>query len=212
MDICHLCMDDLPWLGNSCRHCGIRLAPDDSPCCGGCLAANSARRPDRTIAALAYEFPVDRLITALKYRRRLGNARLLGELLAVRLREEQCVESRSLPQVVVPVPLHPLRLLQRSFNQATEIARWVTTTLNLRLHPELLRRVVNTPRQTGLTRKERLRNVQAAFEVTTDLSGQRIAVLDDVMTSGATSRELVAVLRRAGAAEVQVWTVARTSD
>ena len=115
-----------------------------------------------------------------------------------------------LPDAIVPVPLHPLRLFQRGFNQSAEIARWVATTLQLPRAGRLARRVRNTPAQAGLSRAARLQNMHRAFELTAPVTGMRLALLDDVITTGATITALADVFKHAGALEIQVWAAART--
>ena len=212
LDICPACMDDLPWLGHGCRHCGLALADSGSDRCAACAASAGPESPDRLLAALAYEFPVDRLVAGLKYSRRLVCGRLLGDLLAIRIHEERARPGFRLPEILLPVPLHPWRLLGRGFNQATEIARVVAAEHRLRLAPDKARRVRNTPRQTALSRKARLTNMRGAFSITAGLADARVAIVDDVVTSAATTRELTRQLRAAGAAEIQVWSVARTTS
>ena len=161
------------------------------------------------MAALAYEFPVDRLITALKYTHKIEYGRLLGELLAIRVHEQISERNFAMPDVIVPVPLHPRRLLRRGFNQAAEIARWVAREHRLPVMPGIVRRIRHTPAQAGLSRRARAGNVHNAFRLNGDVSGQRVALLDDVVTTAATTRELAGLLKQSGAAEVQVWAVAR---
>jgi len=211
MDICADCLNDLPWLGNCCRHCGMPLTQTDSLTCGGCRAiTNYSHSVDLCIAALSYEFPVDRFVTGLKYRHRPEFARVLGDLLAIRIQEESTRPDYRLPDAIVPVPLHPLRLLQRGFNQSAEIARWVAMTLQLPRDGRLVRRARNTPAQAGLSRAARLANIHRAFQLTAPVKGMRIALLDDVITTGATITALADLLKRAGALEIQVWAAART--
>jgi ComF family protein len=209
MDLCSGCLEDLPWLGQSCRHCAQPLPADAALLCGACAQSDGLQDVDLCIAALAYEFPVDRLVTALKYLRKTEYARVLGELLAIRVHELTAVRDYVLPDFIVAVPLHPWRLLQRSFNQAAEIARWVAREHQLPVKTGLIRRARHTPGQAGLRRRARLANVQGAFTLHGSVLQRRIAVLDDVVTTGATTRELARVLKQAGAAEVQIWTVAR---
>jgi ComF family protein len=213
MEICADCLNDLPWLGNCCSHCGMPLTVTDSLACGGCLAIkNDSHSVDLCIAALSYEFPVDRFITGLKYRHKPEFARVLGDLLAIRIQEESARPDYRLPDAILPVPLHPLRLLQRGFNQSAEIARWVAKTLQLPRAGRLVRRVRNTPAQAGLSRTARLANMHRAFQLTAPVKGMRIALLDDVITTGATITALAELLKRAGVLEVQVWAAARTVD
>lgn len=146
-----------------------------------------------------YEFPCDRLVQALKYRARLALAPFFGGKLAL------------LPllavDLVVPMPLHPGRLAQRGFNQSVEIARSLAK--HVRLAPRGIRRIKDTTAQTELPYEERARNVRGAFACDLDLTGQSIAVVDDVMTTGATLNELARVLKRAGAARIENLVVAR---
>jgi ComF family protein len=211
MEICPDCLHDLPWLGNCCKHCGLPLSQPDADICGGCLARpHDSHSVDLCIAALSYEFPVDRFVTGLKYRHRPEFARLLGDLLAIRLQEQAALPDYRWPDAIVPVPLHPLRMLHRGFNQSAEIARWVGATLQVPRDHRLVRRIRNTPAQTGQKRAARLQNMRQAFRLTAPVAGMRIALLDDVITTGATISALADLLKRAGVLEVQVWAAART--
>lgn len=207
MDLCIDCLNDLPWLARSCLHCGMALPESELRICGACL--RSAPPVDHALAALCYEYPVPNMIAALKYRRQVCYARVLGELLTIRLQEELSNDEFSLPDVLVPVPLHPRRQMRRTFNQAELIAGHVARTLGLHIDHRVLRRVVNTPPQMGLRRSERLKNLRGVFRAMGDLSGMNIALVDDVITTCSTVRETARVLKRAGAPEVQVWAVAR---
>ena len=115
-----------------------------------------------------------------------------------------------LPDFIAPMPLHPARLRERGFNQALEIARRVSNKSGIALLPGACKRIKDTPPQTGLPWREREKNIRGAFACELDLTGQHIAVLDDVMTTGATLNELARVLRKRGATEVSAWVVART--
>jgi ComF family protein len=209
MDLCMGCLDDLPWLGVGCRHCALPLPDESTAVCGRCARSGKLQDIDICVAALAYEFPVDRLITALKYIRKIEYARVLGELLAIRVHELAQTEGYALPDMVVAVPLHPWRLLQRSFNQAAEITRWVAYEHHLPVNAALIRRVRHTPGQAGLKRSARLSNLHDAFSLTADVTNLRIALVDDVVTTAATIHALARLLKHSGAAEVQVWAVAR---
>ena len=110
----------------------------------------------------------------------------------------------------MPMPLHPARLRERGFNQSMELARRVGNKLNIPLLSDACQRVRDTPPQTALSWKERGKNIRHAFACTQDLSGKSVAVVDDVMTSGASLNELALTLRNAGASEVSAWVVART--
>ena len=200
--LCAACDADLPRLGAElCPRCA--LDTPGSAICGRCLA----RPPhyDATVAALAYRFPADVLVQALKFRGELALAPLLGRLLAER------VGGTARVQFVVPVPLSPARLAERGHNQALEIARHVARATGARLAPELCERVRDTPAQTGLEWSARAKNVRGAFRAAGLVAGAAIAVLDDVMTTGATLDEIARTLKQAGAATVVNWVVARTA-
>ena len=200
--LCAECDAELPRLaGPACPRCA--LATRDGALCGRCLAEPPAY--DATVAALAYAFPADILVQALKFRGELALAPLLGELLAARLPRGVRVD------FLLPVPLSAARLRTRGFNQSMEIARHVAAATGCRLAPALAERSRDTPAQTGLAHGERAGNVRGAFRCTQPLAGAELAVLDDVMTTGATLEELAATLKRAGAARVVNWVVARTA-
>lgn len=200
-DFCPACERSLPRFREACPVCAA-AAPADGPC-GQCQ-----KHPPtftRTLAAFAYVAPIDQLIWRMKYRGRLDLTRALGEQLAAHL-------ARALdrpPDRLVPVPLHRARLRERGYNQSLELARPVARRLGLTLDPYSLQRVRPTPPQMQLPHAERARNIRGAFAARTSFTGQRIAIVDDVMTTGATVHELARCLRRAGAAAVEVWVVAR---
>ncbi|HWP95178.1 MAG TPA: ComF family protein [Gammaproteobacteria bacterium] len=199
--LCAACAAELPWNETACARCA-RPLPVAAALCGPCL-----RRPpsfDAAWAALRYDFPLDRLLAALKFHGRLAHARILGGWLAERLALRRAVR----PDALVPVPLHPARLRERGYNQALELARSVARRLDLVLAPDLCRRVRATDEQARLPAVARRRNVRGAFAVTAP-PPRHVALLDDVMTTGSTVEELARVLRRAGAARIEVWCVAR---
>jgi ComF family protein len=203
--LCRACDADLPRLGGGrCPRCAL-----DSPhgeVCGRCLSETP--HYDATVAALAYEFPADALVHSLKFRGELALARLLGNLLLERIdAQENTTEDSSEADVVIPVPLPDSRLRSRGYNQALEIARHLRPA---KLDPALCVRSRDTPAQVDLPYAERRRNVRGAFRCTRALAGESVAVVDDVMTTGATLDEIASVLKAAGAARVVNWVVART--
>lgn len=203
-DLCRRCTDTLPYPEHACPVCGLPLAAPDPQPCGACQ-----KQPppfDRLIAALRYEEPARHLIQALKFRARYAHARLLGTLLAERVNNAPVR-----PEVIIPVPLHPARYRERTFNQSLEIARVVSRRTGIPLDYTACRRVRHTAAQTGLPAKERRRNIRKAFSVTTPLTYRHIAILDDVVTTAATVGELARTLRRAGADTITVWACARTA-
>ena len=210
----HLLRRSIDWLApRLCAFCGLRCVGDERYVCGGChedmpwFDEPAERLPEpfaASVTPLAYEFPVDAAIKALKFRHRLGYVSALVELMLAAL--------PSLPDgidAVLPVPLHWRRRLRRGFNQSLELAQ----PLARRLDAPLLENVVRckaTPFQSGLGERERLRNLCGAFRVRGRLEAQHVLIVDDVTTTGATARELARVLRRHGASDVSLLTLART--
>ena len=176
--------------------------------CGACLTHPPPW--SRAIAALVYAFPVDRLLQQLKYGGRLALGDWAGETLAETVGAS--LASRpppGRPDRVVALPLATSRQRERGFNQAREIAVPVARAAGLPLSTPLTRIAATAP-QAALAWNERAKNVRGAFAVEEDVRGVRIALVDDVMTTGATLAEAVRTLARAGAADVECWVVART--
>lgn len=196
--LCPACIGELPALPESCPQCA--LPSPAAAVCGSCI--NRSPHFDATLALWRYEFPCDTLVQALKYRAQLALAGFFARSLA----------ARPLPgfDVVLPMPLHPGRLAERGFNQALEISRGLARILGKPIEPRGVLRVKNTPPQTELPYDERAKNVRGAFLCELDLTGARVAVLDDVMTTGATLNELARALKRAGATRVENFVIART--
>jgi ComF family protein len=195
--LCGACDADLPRLSRPlCPRCALESPRGEL--CGRCLSQAPAY--DATQAALAYEFPADALVQALKFRGELALAPLLAALLAARLRTERA-------DLVVPVPLSTERLRRRGYNQAVEIARHMP---GGRLELTLCQRTRDAPPQMELPYEARQRNVRGAFRCTRPLGGATVAVVDDVMTTGATLDEMARTLKGAGAERVVNWVVART--
>jgi ComF family protein len=174
--------------------------------CSDCLGAEWAFRTARS-AVVARDSVLD-VIHRYKYGRALWFEPFLAGLLINRAAPDLTAQSWD---ALVPVPLHPARQRQREFNQAERLARRLSQATRIPVNGRLLRRVAPTRSQTLLTRRERLANVRAAFAMRPGacLEGRRLVLIDDVMTTGATTGACAAVLRAAGAAEVCVWTVAR---
>ncbi len=204
-DLCPECEQSLPCVKQACPRCaahGAVMGAEGAPC-GACQKDPPAFAITR--AAFRYAAPVDRLIQNLKYHGRLELSRLLGEYLAAYLQSL----GDSLPDTIVPVPLHASRLRERGYNQSLEIARFVARALELPLNWKDARRVRATAPQKELPRDRRRGNVRGAFAAGPAFAGQRVAIVDDVMTSGHTADALADSLRRSGAVEVRVWVVAR---
>jgi ComF family protein len=188
LDLCADCQHALPCAARACE-------PGPAP-----LLAS--------YAPYEYDHPIDHLVHALKYRGELAVGRVLGTLLGGAVARQGIAGA---VDVVIPVPLHPARHAERSFNQSAELANWTARALHLPCAMELATRQRATLPQVGLHRAERRGNLAGAFAARSDVRGLRIAVIDDVTTTGSTIAELGRVLCAAGAASVMAWCVCRAT-
>lgn len=201
IDLCADCAAELPRNHHCCARCALPL-PTSAALCGQCQ-----RHPptwDAAWAPFRYGWPLDRLESRYKFGAALAAGRALGALWQ---REPLTVEQ---PALIVPVPLHRTRLRRRGYNQALELARPLAKALGVPCRHDVLRRVRATDAQTELDAVTRRRNVRAAFAVREGIVlPSHVAVLDDVMTTGATLAECAGVLKRVGVPRVDVWALAR---
>lgn len=212
----------------TCAVCGARHAPDgvcapcraelpwNDVCCPGCaqplpaaaLCAACLKRPpsfDSAWTAFVHLDPVRRGIHRLKYAAAFDQGRLLGRLMAQRLSERAAPR----PDVVVPVPLRRTRLYTRGYNQTLELASALKSVMRLDIDADAARLVRAPAEQIGQTAAQRRRNLRGAFRIERDLGGLHVALLDDVMTTGATLDALARAARKAGAAKIEAWALAR---
>ena len=203
-ELCPGCEADLPANLAACPGCATAAAEAGRPC-AECLGRGHAF--DAAFAPYRYEFPLVELIHRFKYRGQISLGRLLGTLLARRL----AARGRARVDAIVPVPLHPAREARRGYNQAREIAAFVADALRLPLHDGLARRIRHTEEQAALPAIVRAANVRGAFEIRTAAPPLRVAIVDDVLTTGATAGELARSLRAAGCRHIEVWAVARAA-
>jgi ComF family protein len=197
--LCAPCAQDLPTLSNAlCPICADQTTHGER--CGACL--RETPHFDRTIALFCYDFPVDRIVHALKYGHQLAVAAWSGQRLAERIGTGQ-------NDFIIPLPLHAERLRERGFNQSAEIAKALGNWLKTPLDRSNLLRTRATPPQADLPHKARHKNVRGAFECRADFTGKRLLLIDDVMTTGATANECARVLKLHGASAVTVAIIAR---
>lgn len=208
LPLCTGCDTDLPWLAGRCSICALPL-PVVGLTCGQCLRRAPAF--ERVEAPLRYGFPVDTLITRFKHQASTPLGGLLAQLLARHL-QHAYHDGLARPDCLLPVPLSAQRERQRGFNQSGLIADWLGRDLTLPVEHRTLRRVLDTPPQQGLDAAARRRNLRHAFalDLAATLEGRHIALVDDVLTTGATAQCIARQLRRAGAARVDVYCLART--
>ena len=187
-----MCAEPLPGASGAPRICGACLA-DPPPF-------------DSSFVPFRYAYPLDHLVQGLKFRNELACGRVLGELFA------RCLVARGapLPEVIVPVPLALRRYRQRGYNQASELALSIRRITGAAVRSDIAVRQRETAEQAGLDRKARRRNVTGAFAIAAPLQARHVAILDDVVTTGSTVRELAKVLRCSGVERLEVWAIART--
>lgn len=203
---CHRCAESLYPVSAACPRCGL---PQDSPV--AVLCARCRRRPPPFLAAYAafrYGGELATALQRLKYDRRMDIARSLAPLLCAPL-----AKAGREVDVAMPVPLHWGRMASRGFNQAALLLQWAGRGLMLRTDMLSLRRVRRTRAQQGLLASERRRNVEGAFAVVERrrhlVTGKRVLLVDDIMTTGATMAAASRALLHAGAASVTVFAAAR---
>lgn len=189
LDLCEVCATLLPVTGGGAES----------------MPALAGDTPVRTLFLFKYAYPVDHFIRAVKFRGERVFARVLGELLA----REHRARGWELPDRIVPMPLHAARLRERGFNQALEIARFAAASLGARVDAQSLVRTSPTREQSGLSLAARRKNVRGAFQVTAPLPRGRIALLDDVVTSGSTALAAIEALKAGGAAAIELWAIAK---
>ncbi len=195
----------LPW--PRCARCGLRSGQAVAAC-GECLQAPPPFQ--LTCCALDYGFPWSQLLQAFKFRNQDDLARPLAGLLV----DAVLAQDMPRPDLLLPVPSSAERLRERGYNQAWELARQVGQALKLPARADVLLRLQQGRTQSDLSREERQRNLRGAFVVAPSaaaaLAGRHLALVDDVMTTGATAREAANTLLQAGVARVDVWVLART--
>ena len=215
--ICSGCQLQLPYLDEAqrlCQSCALPLS-GTSPYCGRCLSAPPAFECCRI--PFRYDYPLKRLIQRFKYRGQLAYGRLLAEQMLAYLQTDWRQQAPlAETDWLIPVPMHWSRRLKRGFNQTELLARDLAGPLGLTVHTGLCRRQRPTQPQEGLSRRERQQNLRRAFTLCpgagAQLEGRSLVILDDVVTTGSTVRELSRLMMAAGASRVEVWALARTPE
>ena len=199
--VCAACERGLPWNRPACPGCAL-----PSPFGLDCPACRKRPRAfDAAFAAFRYDTPSAQALLGLKYAARFREAAWLAQALARSL----CPREEPLPTLLIPVPLHRGRLFRRGYNQSLELARHLGKTLQIPVDARAARRLRATPDQIGLSAAQRRRNLRGAFSVDARIADRHVALLDDVMTTGATLEELARACKAAGAHRVEAWAIAR---
>ncbi|MRI31712.1 amidophosphoribosyltransferase [Endozoicomonas sp. OPT23] len=209
--LCGLCIDSLPIASNACYCCGLPMLESFSQVCANCLKKPPAF--DRCISAFQYDFPVNFLIQKIKHQRQIVFLPPLVKQLSKILIHSY--DDEPWPETIIPVPLHNQRLRVRGFDQSLLLARKLHTGINensvLSLESRLVKRQKYTDSQQGLTAKRRKTNLKNAFIISKSFSFRHVAIVDDVVTTGATVSEIALLLKKQGAERVDVWCLARTA-
>ena len=184
--------------------CGARVLTRGL--CAGCLT-NTRKFISRTICPFQYEYPINRLIQNFKFHDDLD----LSGFFSDQIIEKQALSDYSLPEIILPVPLHMQRIRQRGFNQSLELAKMLAKKLGLELLENTIVRNRDTPPQSGLDMRMRRTNLRGAFKlIRIPPVKKHVAIVDDVLTTGATSNEVARVLKSAGFERIDLWVCART--
>ncbi len=217
-DLCNSCRSHFPYLElqsaplsassrfmTLCIACGLPQSVGVSRC-NNCVKQSSPYA--HLVIPFRYAYPIDRLVTSLKYGGHLSYGRVLGNLLADEIERT----GAPIPDALLPMPMHQSRYRQRGFNQADELAYWSGSRLGVAVCGQWAHRHIDTPALAGLNKASRELEIRGAFQVSSAVSGKHIAIVDDVLTTGASSTELARELYDTGALSVSLWVVARTAS
>jgi len=205
VELCSPCKKALLRRSESCPRCGLELSFGDKQC-GRC-----ASRPpvfDHCESVLSYTLEAGQLIRQLKYNQKTSIAHVMAYLLAEHLQNHR----ESLPEVIIPMPIHRNRLYRRGFNQTMEIAKYLGAILDIPVDYKCCQRTKQLESQTQFGAQSRRNNVRGVFRMLKEVAYKHIAILDDVMTTGATADELTRVLKMAGVDNVEIWCCVRTEE
>lgn len=208
VEVCASCYGELPYNNSCCVRCALPLAEDisGSVLCGRCVQKLPAF--DYACSLFRYEADIIRLVHQLKFSEKISYARSIGEMLLT-LVERDLLPGEGYPDCLLPVPLHKSRLRQRGFNQSIEIARVISSRLQLPIDYDTVIRQRVTVSQTGLDAQQRRKNIRNAFRVVSDSGYKHVLIVDDVVTTGSTVNELAKALKKRGVQRVGVLSIAR---
>ena len=201
-NLCHECISELPFISHACSRCGHPLEKADN-LCGACIS--HPPKFDGARCCFQYDNAARTLIHLFKFKQNRCAASTLLEL---------CCKTMAQPpatfDLIVPVPQHPLRLLRRGFNPAALLANALSIVLKSPVNHKALRRKRNNSPVHLLNKKQRKTALRQSFLVNSPVTGLRILLVDDIITTGATANAIAAILHDAGAHHVEVWAIART--
>lgn len=210
IELCEACKNDLKIVTTACFQCGIPLQQTSSKqLCGECLKKSPSY--EQVISVYHYQQPLIWLIQQMKFHKKTRIAHLLAQLMSRYIK--QCIAGNliSIPDVIIPVPLHHKRQHQRHFNQAEELSKVISKALQKPIDTQYIERHLSSQQQSGLDAKQRKKNVKGIFKITNrkNKQYQHAVIIDDVMSTGSTVNEVAKILKKSGIKKVDVWVLAR---
>lgn len=208
--LCDYCHYALPWLDHACVLCALPLADPNSQFCGQCI-----KTPPSFIGTkipFRYAYPLDHIILDFKFQHKFAKAKTLSFLMMEYL--EDAYQNEPLPDAIIPIPIYWKRRFLRGFNQTEMLGHDLANKLSIPLLNHICVRTSHHQTQKDSNRQSRQSNLKNAFQVPLKkrplIEGKHLALLDDVVTTGATTREVSKLLLANGAASVVIWALART--
>lgn len=200
--LCPTCLSHIKPIGIACAICANPLLDGLPGLCGLCIQ----KKPwfDKVFVPCSFEDPLRSLLHQFKYHQHLHLTKLFVHFML------QAFPKEIKPDYLVPMPLHPKRLTTRGYNQAALLAKMLAKKTNIPCQFNLCEKIINTPPQVELPRKERLKNLRKAF-IVHPLQAKHIVIVDDLLTTGSTANALARQFKQQGIETVSVWCCARTS-
>lgn len=205
VSLCRACRLDLPRVEFACKGCALPMLNDSRGLCGQCIS--QATFVDYAVTLFHYESPVDYMISQMKFQQQLSVAAVLADLLKTHIQTSEL--QHGLPDAILPVPLYKKRLAKRGFNQSLEIVKPLAKSKDIPILLNTVERDKDTPVQTNLSKQARAKNVSGCFGLLEKPVHSHIVIVDDVVTTGATTNELAKLLKKSGVEKVGVWSLAR---
>ncbi len=202
--LCNDCWNDLPWQQKTCRYCAIPLSVGYADTCKDCLKIMPYF--DLTLAAFNYQFPLDIILPKIKKQQAKYHIKWLAQALASKIYSQP---NLSRPQALIPVPLSNIKQIIKGYNQTEQLCLELNKLLHIDINTKIVRKIKDTQSQAQLKAKARKTNLIGAFSAA-PTSLKHVAIVDDVMTTGATANEIAKVLKKAGVTKVELWILART--
>jgi len=203
IQLCQNCIDDLPKIQKQCGCCALPIQ-EPHEYCGKCLSQSYSFT--KIQSPFLYQGQIKNLLSQFKFHGKLVEGRILAQLLC-----EYILNIKdSKPDLLIPAPLHYKKLRERKFNQSAEIAGYLSKQLNIPWDSHSLKKIKTTKSQNSLNRKQRLSNVKGCFTFNKRQDYQHIAIIDDVVTTGATAEAMAKAIKKKGINNIEIWAIART--